>query len=86
MTKYHKVTINGEVLYREFDPSTGYYENEMLSQEDLIERIFEEVVESEIEIDEVEIQRAIHCIPSLIHREMIQNYLTYLETVVESLE
>ncbi len=32
MTKYHKITMNGKIMYREFDPSTGYYESEMLSE------------------------------------------------------
>lgn len=86
MTKYHKITMNGKIMYREFDPSTGYYETDMLSEEELMEQLLEDVVDSEIEIDESEIERAINYIPSPFQREMVQNYITYLETIVESLE
>ncbi|WP_108668940.1 hypothetical protein [Peribacillus acanthi] len=86
MTKYHKIIINGKEFYREFDSTLGHYENEMLSEKEVIERLLEEVVESEIEIDEVEIERAINYIPSPFQREMVQNYINYLETIVESLE
>ncbi|MGD6875659.1 hypothetical protein [Bacillus infantis] len=86
MTKYHKITMNGKVMYREFDPTTGYYKSEMLSEEDLIEQLLEEVVDSEIDIDESEIERAINYIPSPFQREMVQNYITYLESIVESFE
>jgi hypothetical protein len=59
---------------------------EMLREEDLIEQLLEEVVESEIEIGEDEIERAINYIPRPYQREMVQNYINYLEAVVESLE
>ncbi|WP_235192199.1 hypothetical protein [Cytobacillus firmus] len=84
MTKYHKITMNGKVMYREFDPTTGYYENEMITEEDLVEQLLEEAVDSEIEIDEEEIDRAINYIPSSFQREMVQNYIAYLQAVIES--
>jgi hypothetical protein len=86
MTRFHKITINGKVMFREFDSATGYYETEMISEEDLIEQLLEEVVDSETEIDEQEIDKAINYIPSPFQREMVQNYINYLESVVESLE
>jgi len=86
MTRYHKIIVNGSVYYREFDGSTGSYENEMITEEDLIEQLLSEVVESEIEIDDHEIERAINYIPSPFQREMVLNYITYLRTLVESYE
>jgi hypothetical protein len=86
MTKYHKVTVNGKVFFREYDTSTGYYDNEVLKEEDLIEQLLEEVVEAEIEIDEDEIERAINYIPSPCQRDMVQNYINYLQSLVESFE
>lgn len=84
--KYHKITINGNVMYREFDPSTGYYDNQMITEDDLVEQLLEEAVDSEIEIDEEEIERAINYIPSSFQREMVQNYISYLQAVIESYE
>jgi hypothetical protein len=86
MSKFHKVTINGTVHYRAFDSLTGYYDNEMLKEEDLIEQLLEEVVESEIEIDEDEIERAINYIPRPCQRDMVQNYIIYLQAVIESFQ
>jgi len=86
MPIYHKITINGKVFFREFDSTRGYYENEMLTEEEFIEQLLAEVVESEIDIDESEIERAIYNIPSPFQREMVQKYINYLEAVVESLE
>ncbi|MFD2214989.1 hypothetical protein [Metabacillus endolithicus] len=86
MPIYHKITINGKVFFREFDSTRGYYENEMLTEAELIEQLLGEVVESEIEIDESEVERAIYSIPSPFQREMVQKYINYLEAVVESLE
>lgn len=40
----------------------------MLSEEDLIEQLLEEVIDSEIEIDEGKIEKANHVIPSPFHR------------------
>ena len=85
MPTYHKITINGSVFFREFDTSRGYYENEMLTENQLIQQLMEEVIEAEIDIDEEEIDRAIQCISSPFQRKMVQNYINYLEAVVESL-
>jgi hypothetical protein len=86
MPTYHKVIMNGQIYFRSFDESTGYYEEELLTEKELAQRLLEDVVTSEIEIDEEEIQLSINSIPSSPQREMVQNYITYLEAVVESLE
>jgi hypothetical protein len=86
MPTYHKVIMNGQVFFRGFDESTGFYEEELLTEKELAQRLLDEAVTSEIEIDEEEIERAINYIPSSFQREMVQNYITYLEAVVESLE
>jgi hypothetical protein len=86
MPTYHKVIMNGQVFFRSFDESTGYYEEELLTEKELTQRLLEDAVTSEIDIDEDEIERSINYIPSSFQREMVQNYITYLEAVVESLE
>jgi hypothetical protein len=86
MPTYHKVIMNGQIYFRSFDESTGYYEEELLTEKELAQRLLEDAVTSEIEIDEEEIQLSINSIPSSPQREMVQNYITYLEAVVESLE
>ncbi|WP_077214998.1 hypothetical protein [Bacillus dakarensis] len=85
MPTYHKITINGSVFFREFDTTRGYYENEMLTEDELIQQLMEEVVEAEVEIDEGEIERAINCISSPFQRKMVQNYINYLEAVLSPL-
>ena len=85
MSTYHKVIMNGRVYFRDFDESTGLYDDEMLTGKGLIERLMEDAVSSTIEIDQEAIERAITHIPSVFQREMVQNYINYLEAVVESL-
>lgn len=86
MSSYHKIVMNGEVRYREFDEATGFYEDEMLTKQELIERLLDDAVSSTIEINQEAIERAINYIPSAFQREMVQNYVNYLEALVESLE
>ncbi|KAB7665151.1 hypothetical protein [Bacillus sp. B1-b2] len=86
MTRYNKIIINGEITYRGFNEATGFYDNEVLTEEELIEELLGEVVEDVIEIDKGQIERAISCIPTIHQREMVQNYLDYLECLVESME
>ena len=85
MGNYHKITINGETIFREFNSASGYYGQDKLTKEELIEQLMDEVIESSIEIDEEEINQAIRSIPSYSQRESVQNHITYLEMVAESL-
>ncbi|MGE7660262.1 hypothetical protein ACQKL6_00965 [Peribacillus sp. NPDC097197] len=86
MGNYHKITINGVTFFREFNSASGYYGLDELTKEELVEQIMDEVIESSVEIDEEEINQAIRSIPSYSQRESVQNYITYLEMVAESLE
>lgn len=86
MTIYHKIVIDGEVQYREFNESTGFYENEILSEEELVEQLLQEAIEEVIEVDKARIERAISTIPDQYQRETVQAYLDYMESLVESFE
>ncbi|MED4464484.1 hypothetical protein [Metabacillus fastidiosus] len=86
MSKYHKIIINGEVRYRAFNEGTGFYGNGTISEAELIEQLLVEVVEEVIEIDKGQIERAISYLPEQYQREMIQNYIDYLERLAELLE
>jgi hypothetical protein len=86
MSIYHKIITNGEKYYREFNEVTGFYEEETLTEEELIEQLLEEAVEEVIEIDKGQIERAISTITDRYQREIVQNYLDYLERLVESFE
>ncbi|MGE7603968.1 hypothetical protein ACQKL5_15960 [Peribacillus sp. NPDC097675] len=85
MPIYHKIVMNGRVLYREFDSARGHYELEMITEQELIEILMDQAVESSIEVDQEAINCAVRGIMSTIQREMVQNYITYLEMVSESL-
>lgn len=86
MTSYHKIVMDGEVRYREINDSTGFYENETLSEYELIEQLLGEAVEEVIEVDKARIERTISTIPDKNQRETVQAYLDYLEGLVESFE
>ena len=86
MARFHKIIENGEVSYREFNEATGYYEAEMLTEEELVEHLKEEAVEDIIEVDKGQIERAISTIPDRYQRELVQNYLDYVERLAESFE
>ncbi|MEC1375840.1 hypothetical protein P9D39_16235 [Heyndrickxia oleronia] len=86
MQKYHKVVLNGKVFYREFDDRTGYYGKEILTENQLIQQMLEEIVIDEIKVDHEMIDYAISIIPTSKHKEMVKKYLGYLEMVAESLE
>ena len=86
MSRYHKIVTDGEVRYREFNEATGFYEDETLSEEELVEQLLEEAVEEVIEVDKARIERAISTIPDQYQRETVQTYLDYIERLVESFE
>jgi hypothetical protein len=86
MSRYNKIVHDGEIYYREINESTGYYEDETLSEAELMEHLLAEAVGEVIEIDKGQIERAISCIPNIHQRELVQNYIDYLERLVESLE
>lgn len=86
MTRFHKIVIDGEKHYRELNEATGYYENQILSEDEVIELLLEEAVEDVIEVDKAQVERAISCVPQSYQRELIQNYIDYLEHLIESFE
>lgn len=86
MQKYHRVELSGKVFYRDFDERTGFYGEEMISENQLVKQLLEDVVLSNIIIDKEIIEYAIATIPNDEQRKMVQQYQTYLEMVVESLE
>jgi TRAP-type C4-dicarboxylate transport system substrate-binding protein len=86
MSRYHKIVMNGEKYYRAFNEATGYYETEILAEQDLMNQLIEEAVIRVVEFDKGEIERAVSTIMDQYQREMVQNYLDYLERLVESLE
>lgn len=86
MTRYHKIVMDGEVRYREIHEATGFYEEQTISEEELFEHLLEEAVEEVIEVDKGQIERAISTIPDRYQRELVQNYLDYVERLAVSFE
>lgn len=86
MSIFHKIVENGEKTYRRVNEATGYYENEVLTEEELMEELLDEAVEEVVEIDKGQIERSISCIINIHQREIVQNYIDYLECLVDSLE
>ncbi|KZZ85054.1 hypothetical protein [Bacillus sp. SJS] len=86
MAKYHKIVINGEVQFREVDESTGFYENTILTEDELVEQLLDDAIQEVIEIDKGQVERIISFLPQPFHREQVQTYIDYLENLVESFE
>ncbi|MBA2877186.1 hypothetical protein HNR63_000213 [Anoxybacillus kamchatkensis] len=80
MAKYHRIIMNGESYYREYRYGSDSY-GEMLSEEELVHMLLEEVVDEEIEISEREIESALRRIPDREDRYLLQNYIRCLERV-----
>jgi len=53
----------------------------MLSEEELVHMLLEEVVDEEIDMNEREIEAALRRIPDYQDRHILQNYIRYLERV-----
>jgi hypothetical protein len=51
----------------------------MLREKELIERLLNDVVTAEIDIDEAEMERAVYSIPSSFQREMFKTTLIILK-------
>jgi hypothetical protein len=76
---YHRIILNGETFFREFDEALNSYEDELLSEEEFVELVMNEFVPEEIEIDELNIESAIRRIQNFKDRELIEVYIRYLE-------
>lgn len=80
MPKYHRIIIDGVSYYREYSYGLDSY-GEMLSEDELVQLLLDEVVEQEIEINEKEIEAALRRIPDREDRNLLQNYIRYLERI-----
>ncbi|ERN52082.1 hypothetical protein [Alkalihalophilus marmarensis] len=79
MNYYHKIVLDGEDYFQEFDESTERYEGDLLTKEELLERLLEDMVEEEVEVSEDRLRHILSGIPKLADRYFIENYIRYLE-------
>jgi hypothetical protein len=80
MAKYHRITIDGVPYYREYSYGLDGY-GEMLSEDELVQLLLEEVVDEEIEISQREIEAALRRIADRDDRNLLQSYIRYLERI-----
>ncbi|SFM20366.1 hypothetical protein SAMN04488054_12140 [Salibacterium qingdaonense] len=80
---YHVIKIEDGTYYRGFDEATGFYDEELFTEDELKTLLFDQVVDENVVIDEHEAARAVRCIPDPEAREKVSNYITYLEGMVE---
>lgn len=66
--------------------ANGYYGTKILAEQDLMNKLIVEAVVGVVEFDKGEIERAVSTIQNQYQREMVQNYLDYLEQLVDSFE
>jgi hypothetical protein len=80
MAKYHRIIIDGVPYYREYSYGLDGY-GEMLSEDELVQLLLEEVVDEEIEISQREIEAALRRIADRDDRNLLQSYIRYLERI-----
>jgi hypothetical protein len=80
MAKYHRIIIDGVPYYREYSYGLDGY-GEMLSEDELVQMLLEEVIDEEIEINEREIEAALRRIADRDDRNLLQSYIRYLERI-----
>ncbi|MED5053041.1 hypothetical protein GRQ40_17145 [Anoxybacillus sp. PDR2] len=80
MAKYHRIVIDGMAYYQEYSYGLDSY-GDMLSEDELVQLLLEEVVEEEIEINKRDIEAALRRIPDREDRNILQNYILYLERI-----
>ncbi|WP_240371388.1 hypothetical protein [Anoxybacteroides rupiense] len=79
MAKYHRIIIDRVPYYREYSYGLDGY-GEMLSEDELVQLLLEEVDE-EIEISEREIEAALRRIEDRDDQNLLQSYIRYLERI-----
>lgn len=80
MAKYHRIIIDGVPYYREYSYGLDGY-GEMLSEDELVQQLLDEVVDEEIEISQREIEAALRRIADRDDRNLLQSYIRYLERI-----
>lgn len=80
MPKYHRIIIDGVSYYREYSYGLDSY-GELLSEDELVQMLLEKVIDEEIEINEREIEAALRRISDSRDRNLLQNYIRYLERI-----
>jgi hypothetical protein len=80
MAKYHRIIIDGVPYYREYSYGLDGY-GEMLSEDELVQQLLDEVVDEEIEVNEREIEAALRRIADRDDRNLLQSYIRYLERI-----
>ncbi|MGJ9385251.1 hypothetical protein [Salipaludibacillus sp. CF4.18] len=78
MTNVHVIKLNGQEWFRKFNDGTGTYDD-LVTKDELLEVLLEEFVTHEIEVDNKDLARVLKSIPSSADRELLRNYIEYLE-------
>jgi hypothetical protein len=81
MEVYHRIVIDGENYYREYSHSMEKYDD-LITEQELMEILLDQVVEDEIEISQERIEHALRRMADREDRELLNNYICYLERLV----
>ncbi|MGX8176294.1 hypothetical protein ACWS7L_02255 [Exiguobacterium artemiae] len=71
MRKYHRIFISGREFFREYDEALDCYKGELLTEEDVIEQVLEDVVQDIIHVDRSRVQRAVKNVSWSFLSEMV---------------
>lgn len=78
--RYHKISVDGENYYRDCNNYLGKF-GELISEEDLIERLLDNAVDNETEITDVTVEIALDDILSDDSRQTLEHYIMYLKNL-----
>lgn len=76
--RYHKISVDGENYYRDCNNYLGKF-GELISEDELIERLLDNAVADETEITDVTVEIALDDILSEDSRQILEHYIMYLK-------
>lgn len=76
--RYRKISVDRENYYRDCNNYLGKF-GELISEEDLIERLLDNAVDDETEITDVTVEIALDDILSDDSRQTLEHYIMYLK-------
>lgn len=76
--RYHRVSVDGENYYRECNNYGGDF-GKLIDEEELMERLLEQVVTDDIELTDVTVEIALDDILSNDSRQTLEHYIMYLK-------
>ena len=80
--RYYRISVDGENYYRQCHPYRGDV-GKLMDEEELIERLMDQVVTEEVELTDVTVEIALDNILSKESRQTVEHYIMYLKHLAD---